>query len=136
MNTWKTKVHFLIRYHSYFKILLKTTNKHIWKNLKNHQILSLDIVVFSIPQIRKIQAPQKKLGHWPECYDLWFLLIFGSRINGIVIMKRRKKITFLFWGGMYEPRTFPLVAMCMRGTLKSNLKNRHYPIIKSTNLAN
>ena len=50
-------------YHSYFKILLKTISKYIWKNLKISQEQSVDIVVFSTPQIRKIQAPYKKLEH-------------------------------------------------------------------------
>ena len=54
------KVRFLTLYHSYFKILLKTVNKYIWKNLKITQEQSLDIVVFSLPKIRKIQAPYKK----------------------------------------------------------------------------
>ena len=56
----------LTLYPSYYKIFLKTRNKHIWKNLKTTQILSLDIVVFSTPQITKIQVP-KKLGHWQFC---------------------------------------------------------------------
>jgi len=64
MNTWNTKVHFFkTLYDSYFKILLKTINKYIWKNLKTTQVQSLDMVVFSPPQIRKIQAPYKKLEH-------------------------------------------------------------------------
>ena len=54
---------FLTLYDSYFKILLKTISKYIWKNLKISQEQSVDIVVFSTPQIRKIQAPQEKLGH-------------------------------------------------------------------------
>ena len=45
----------------YFEILLKTINKYIWKNLKITQEQSLDIVVFSTPQILKIQAAYKKL---------------------------------------------------------------------------
>ena len=54
-------------YHSYFKILLKTINKYIWKSLKTTQVQSLDIVVFSPPQICKIQALYKKLEHWQFC---------------------------------------------------------------------
>ena len=61
MNTQNTKVHFLTLYNTYFKILLKTINKYIWKNLKITQEQSLHIVVFSPPQIRKIQSPYKKL---------------------------------------------------------------------------
>ena len=67
MNKWNTKVHFLTLYNTYFKILLKTINKYIWKNLKITQEQSLDIVVFCPPQIRKIQAPCKKLDHWKFC---------------------------------------------------------------------
>ena len=52
---------FLTLYNTYIKILLKTINKYIWKNLKITQEQSLDIVVFSPPQIHKIQAPYKKL---------------------------------------------------------------------------
>ena len=63
MNIRNTKVHFLTLYNSYFKILLKTINKYIWKNLKITQEQTLDIVAFSPPQIRKIQAPYKKLEH-------------------------------------------------------------------------
>ena len=54
---------FLTIYYSYFKILLKTINKYNWKNLKTTQVQSLDIVVFSPPQIHKIQAPYKKMEH-------------------------------------------------------------------------
>ena len=50
-------------YNTYFKILLKTINKYIWKNFKNTQEQSLDIVLFSQLPIRKIQAPYKKLEH-------------------------------------------------------------------------
>ena len=58
---------FLTLYNTYFKILLKTINKYFCKNLKITQEQSLDIVVFSPPQIRKIQAPYKKLENWQFC---------------------------------------------------------------------
>ena len=58
---------FFNSYNTYFKILLKTINKYIWKKLKFTQEQSLDIVVFSPPQIRKIQVPYKKLEHWQFC---------------------------------------------------------------------
>ena len=54
---------FLTFYDSYFKILLKTINTYIWKNYKTTQVQSLDTVVFSPPQIHKIQVPYKKLEH-------------------------------------------------------------------------
>ena len=102
MNTWKTKVHFLIRYHSYFKILLKTTNKHIWKNFKTTQILLL--LLFSVHlrfarsrHLRRcwnidnfaLVAYLARVAD-AECYDLRFLLIFWWRIDSVVIMKGRK----------------------------------------------
>ena len=58
---------FLTLYNTYFKMLLKTINKYIWKNLKITQEQSLDIVVFSPPQICKIQTPYKKLEHLQFC---------------------------------------------------------------------
>ena len=93
MNTWNTKIHFLTHYHSYFKILLKTINKYIWKNLKTTQVQSLDIVKFSAPEVHKIQAPYKKLELWQFCTRfvlahflwhyrmLWSLVSFDARMK-------------------------------------------------------
>ena len=45
-----------------------------------------------------------------------------------------KRAKFLFWQGIYENKTFPLLTMCVQGTLKSDFQNQHYMTIKSTNL--